>query len=390
MDDFQALQKKLGTRYLGPALQPELFRQYRTASKRLILLDYDGTLVPFSPHPQQARPDAKLLQLLGELSAVEENQVYLVSGRDKTILQDWFGETGMGLIAEHGAWIRESDKEMGGHRRRSGDSGGWELIKPLSHAWKSHLMPRLKLYSDRVPGSFIEEKEFSIAWHYHKSAPEIGAYRAKELIDDLTQFTANIDVQILEGKKVVEIPQCRGQQRLGRPALPEPLSSGILPRHRGRSDRRGPLPGHARRQLYHPGGPQHLLRGLLPVQLPGGAGLAGDFGAGAEGKGHGGGGDGSVKRATGTSLPPSNARQILAFRATTFLSFSELPLNRPNSIGPRVRRKELRRAMERATFHSFWHERPFPLPASPAQDRSMVAGRSGKSNAILAWRGPTP
>lgn len=212
LEDFRLLQRKLATRYLGPSVQPELLRRYRESPRRLILLDYDGTLVPFAPHPQQARPDARLLQLLTDLAAVEENQVFLVSGRDKAVLEDWFGDTGMGLIAEHGAWIRHH----GGRRRKedrsrpsagaaSSGSSGWELIKPLSHAWKAQLLPRLHLYSDRVPGSFVEEKEFSIAWHYRKADPELGAHRAKELIDDLVQFTANIDVQILEGKKVVEI-----------------------------------------------------------------------------------------------------------------------------------------------------------------------------------------
>jgi trehalose 6-phosphate synthase/phosphatase len=195
LDEFQSLQRKLGTRYLGPALQPDLVRQYHASARRLILLDYDGTLVPFAPHPQQARPDGRLLQLLTDLAAVEENEVFLVSGRDKSVLEDWFGATGMGLIAEHGAWIRDREPR----------AEGWQLIKPLSHAWKPQLLPRLKLYADRVPGSFVEEKEFSIAWHYRKADLELGAYRAKELIDDLVQFTANIDVQILEGKKVVEI-----------------------------------------------------------------------------------------------------------------------------------------------------------------------------------------
>jgi trehalose 6-phosphate synthase/phosphatase len=43
------------------------------------------------------------------------------------------------------------------------------------------------------------------AWHYRRCEPELGAQRAKELIDDVTQFTANFDVQVLEGKMVVEI-----------------------------------------------------------------------------------------------------------------------------------------------------------------------------------------
>jgi trehalose 6-phosphate synthase/phosphatase len=51
----------------------------------------------------------------------------------------------------------------------------------------------------------LEEKEFALAWHYRRCEPELGAQRAKELIDEVTQFTANFDVQVLEGKMVVEI-----------------------------------------------------------------------------------------------------------------------------------------------------------------------------------------
>jgi trehalose 6-phosphate synthase/phosphatase len=192
LGDFQSLQRKLATLYLGAGLRNTLISRYHTASRRLILLDYDGTLVPFAPHPQQARPDAKLLALLTRLAAAPGHRVYLVSGRDRRVLQEWFGGTGMGLIAEHGVWILERGPE-------------WTLMKPLNAAWKSQIMPILRLYVDRLPGSFLEEKEFSIAWHYRKADPELGAHRAKELIDDLVHFTANIDVQVLEGKKVVEI-----------------------------------------------------------------------------------------------------------------------------------------------------------------------------------------
>jgi trehalose 6-phosphate synthase/phosphatase len=58
---------------------------------------------------------------------------------------------------------------------------------------------------DRVPGSFIEEKGFSIAWHYRKADPEQSSVQAKELIDTLVNLTANINVQVMQGNKVVEV-----------------------------------------------------------------------------------------------------------------------------------------------------------------------------------------
>src|SRR5262249_918446 len=65
-------------------------------------------------------------------------------------------------------------------------------------------LPMLKSYADRVPGTSVEEKEFSIVWHYRNAAPERGALAASELSDDLLAFTANIDVQVVQANKSVE------------------------------------------------------------------------------------------------------------------------------------------------------------------------------------------
>jgi len=96
------------------------------------------------------------------------------------------------LVAEHGLLIKEKKCE-------------WRAVKQLNDQWKTRIFPLLKLYVDRVPGSFIEEKDFSIAWHYRKSDPEQSSGQAKELMDNLVNLTANIDVQVMPGNKVVEI-----------------------------------------------------------------------------------------------------------------------------------------------------------------------------------------
>ncbi len=54
-------------------------------------------------------------------------------------------------------------------------------------------------------GRLLEEKEFSLAWHYRRADPEQASRRARELLDDLAGFTRNIDVQVLEGNKVLEM-----------------------------------------------------------------------------------------------------------------------------------------------------------------------------------------
>jgi len=75
----------------------------------------------------------------------------------------------------------------------------------MTAEWNDRVRPILQLYVDRLPGALLEEKEFSLAWHYRRADAELASRRAKELIDDLAGYTRNIDVQVLEGKKVVEV-----------------------------------------------------------------------------------------------------------------------------------------------------------------------------------------
>jgi trehalose 6-phosphate synthase/phosphatase len=170
----------------------ELLQKYREASRRVMFLDYDGTLVPFAPTPRQARPDAELLELLSTLGADLSNEVVIVSGRSRSDLAEWFGGLPVAMVAEHGVWLRPN-------------GGDWRMLKPLSAEWKERVRPILQLYVDRLPGALLEEKDFSLAWHYRRADPEQASVRARELLDDLADYTRNIDVQVLEGKRVVEV-----------------------------------------------------------------------------------------------------------------------------------------------------------------------------------------
>jgi trehalose 6-phosphate synthase/phosphatase len=173
-----------------------LLQDFTKADRRAILLDYDGTLVPFTGDPKAAKPPVALLNLLGGLSGDAKNNLVIISGRDKTTMENWFGTLGADLIAEHGVW----NKNKNSH---------WQLIRPLNNNWKATIVPILQMHSDRLPGSFVEEKEYSVVWHFRRAEPELASIRARELTDDLMVFTANLDVQILQGNKVVEI-RCGG------------------------------------------------------------------------------------------------------------------------------------------------------------------------------------
>jgi trehalose 6-phosphate synthase/phosphatase len=180
------------TRPLSASARAAMLRHYDRSAQRLLLFDYDGTLVPFASHPHLAKPEPELLNLLDRIGADPRNALVLLSGRDKATLENWFGSVRMDLVAEHGAWIKDFNRP-------------WEMIKPLAVDWKAKLIPILKSYADRVAGTFVEEKEFSVVWHYRNADPERGSLAARELSDDLLAFTANIDVQVLQTNKAVEL-----------------------------------------------------------------------------------------------------------------------------------------------------------------------------------------
>jgi trehalose 6-phosphate synthase/phosphatase len=179
-------------RALGGKALASVTQQYRSAARRALLLDYDGTLVPFVEDPKLARPDAELLDLLRGLSGIQANEVAIVSGRPRRDLEEWFGGLPVALVAEHGFWLRYR-------------AGEWRMLKAITTEWKDRVRPILQVYVDRLPGALLEEKESSLAWHYRRADPEQALRRARELLDDLSGFTRNIDVQVLEGNKVLEV-----------------------------------------------------------------------------------------------------------------------------------------------------------------------------------------
>jgi len=160
--------------------------------RRLFLLDYDGTLVGFHERPRLASPTSEVLRVLECLSGDRRNTVAIVSGRDRDTLGEFFGGLGLTPVAEHGVWLRDPGTE-------------WRTTKKISSSWKPDLLPILQLYTDRLPGALIEEKGAAIAWHYRKADPEQAQVLVGELMDHLTSFTANTDLQIMQGNKVMEI-----------------------------------------------------------------------------------------------------------------------------------------------------------------------------------------
>ncbi|HZH30447.1 MAG TPA: bifunctional alpha,alpha-trehalose-phosphate synthase (UDP-forming)/trehalose-phosphatase [Pyrinomonadaceae bacterium] len=168
---------------------------FQQATERRLLLDYDGTLVPYANRPQDAVPPAELVALLTRLAAAPKTAIAVVSGRSRHDLESWFGGIeGLWLAAEHGAIMR------------SPETGQWEPYRPnYTSAWKEQVFPVLEHFMDRTPGSLIEEKEFSLVWHYRMADPEFGEWLANELVSNLEQMLADTELRAYRGQKIVEV-----------------------------------------------------------------------------------------------------------------------------------------------------------------------------------------
>ena len=192
LSEIKKTQKEFCVRELSEPISRKLVRDYAKSRKRLFLLDYDGTLVGFKGRPEQAGPDDEIMGLLRSLSSNPRNNIVIISGRDKATLEEWFGNLGTALVAEHGAWIRHGSEK-------------WQCMQSFEAEWKDSIRPILELYSERTPGSMVEDKNFSLGWHYRRADPELAYVRGQELKGALLSLTENLDVGVFEGNKILEV-----------------------------------------------------------------------------------------------------------------------------------------------------------------------------------------
>lgn len=178
---------------VSQSVSARMHTDFKTAQRRLILLDYDGTLhelVP-TPNPQQSMPSEVLLRTLRDLSVQSNTDVAIVSGRPKEVLESWFDGLDISLAAEHGAWVRHH--------------GEWSRADVAFRDYKRIVLNIMDRYAERTPGALVEEKDYAAVWHYRNVAPELAFARNTSLRHDLLQALVNTDIGVYGGHKIIEV-----------------------------------------------------------------------------------------------------------------------------------------------------------------------------------------
>lgn len=178
-------------------LKPDKFtpitQAYAQAKRKLVFLDYDGTLVPFDKDPESTIPDSDLRELLQNTAQVEELELVMISGRPRDFLEKHLGHLPVTMAAEHGIWLRQKGED-------------WQPHAELpDERWKEEARGLIEFYVNRTPGSFLEEKQHALVWHYRSVETGLARLRCSELSSHLKHMLGDKGLEVLEGNAVVEI-----------------------------------------------------------------------------------------------------------------------------------------------------------------------------------------
>lgn len=191
LKDLKERQQSMATKKLNDKIKSNITKDFKKAKNPIIFLDYDGTLVPFHENPDECAPDAELAQILHQLAV--KAKLVVISGRKAATLEEWLDEFNIDLIAEHGIKTKRAGAK-------------WQVNGDLQEdGWKNEARDILEFYIQRTPGSFLEEKEHTLVWHYRKVEKGLGSLRSSELSSHLKHFMTNKGLDVIEGDHVVEV-----------------------------------------------------------------------------------------------------------------------------------------------------------------------------------------
>jgi trehalose 6-phosphate synthase/phosphatase len=136
-------------------------------------------------------------------------------------LESWFGDCNVGLSAEHGCFykhpesaakmIQQHESANGAQQQdptmiaKNAGKGWFQSVDQVDAGWRETIRPLFKHYTERTPGSFIEEKEINMTWHYREADPEFGTWQATELQVNLEKLLAHMALSIILGNKTLEL-----------------------------------------------------------------------------------------------------------------------------------------------------------------------------------------
>ncbi|KAL8248105.1 hypothetical protein R6Q59_004973 [Mikania micrantha] len=183
----------------------EAIERYLQSSNRLIILGFSATLTEPVDTPDRRggdqiremdlklHPDLK--ESLIKLCNDPNTTVVVLSGSDRTVLDDNFGEYNMWLAAENGMFLRSTQ-------------GAWMTTMPehSNMEWVDSVKHVFEYFTERTPRSHFELRETSLVWNYKYADVEFGRLQARDMLQHLwTGPISNASVDVVQGSRSVEV-----------------------------------------------------------------------------------------------------------------------------------------------------------------------------------------
>lgn len=177
----------------------DIFPAYQAAARRILFLDYDGTLARFRVDPYKATPSAALLKVLEKLTQQPATTTVIATGRDHAYLTSasWFNDLPVSFVAEHGYFYKDPHAP-------------WQAAGTIDETWKPAVRKLMSQHAMRYKGATYAEKASGIFWHARgMSSHRLAEKALVELAGELATMAEQLGLRVIPGKLVVEV-QPRG------------------------------------------------------------------------------------------------------------------------------------------------------------------------------------
>ncbi len=162
--------------------------------KKLVFLDFDGTLVLIAESPDAVRLDGRTKNILKVLSADNSTQLVIISGRPLKQLRRFLRLKNTILVGNHGLEIHGRGIQLPPNAKKARKLR--HLIGVLSR--------KFKMAFACYPGVWVEDKYYTLSLHFRK-LPRGQGTLFEELVSFFRKKYKQYPITWVRGKKVIEI-----------------------------------------------------------------------------------------------------------------------------------------------------------------------------------------
>ncbi len=165
---------------------------FNTSQNRLIILNYEGCLVPADTYPSVTSPNLRVNFLLNKLADDCRNAVLVISNFDKETLPGILSNEKLILVAEGGTHYREP-------------GGSWNKISNGLHDWMPEALSALRALSFEYEGSYVSKDKNSISWDYRAIACSITEEELVHISDAIRNLHGSNYFKISNENSIIEL-----------------------------------------------------------------------------------------------------------------------------------------------------------------------------------------